>query len=190
MWDFAVRYRNLFSKYVLVGSFNSMRLSLNYYIGAKTTKKGGLKGGSGNLRLMMQSLNETPATPSLVRVIVVDDHDLLRESLRSMLECEQDLQIVAEAKDGQEAIELCLLHRPDLVLMDVRMPKLDGFEATRQIKKELGTTKVLIMSAYNNGEYVSEAIRAGAEGLVLKLASLKELQEAVRAVLCGEFRYR
>ena len=107
-----------------------------------------------------------------------------------MLECEQDLQIVAEAKDGQEAIELCRLHRPDLVLMDVRMPKLDGFEATRQIKKELGTTKVLIMSAYNNGEYVSEAIRAGAEGLVLKLASLKELQEAVRAVLCGEFRYR
>ncbi len=110
----------------------------------------------------------------------------MRESLRSMLECEQDLQIVAEAKDGQEAIELCRLHRPDLVLMDVRMPKLDGFEATRRIKKELGTTKVLMMSAYNNGEYVSEAIRAGAEGLVLKLASLEELREAVRGVLWGE----
>src|SRR5215208_1669467 len=138
----------------------------------------------------MQSLNENPAPPSLTRVIVVDDHDLLRASLRSMLECEGDLQIVDEAKDGQEAIELCRLHRPDLVLMDVRMPRVDGFEATRRIKEEVGTTKVLMMSAYNNGEYVSEAIRAGAEGLVLKLCSLEELREAVRAVLCGEFRYR
>jgi len=135
----------------------------------------------------MQSLNENPALPSLARVIVVDDHDLLRASLRSMLECEGDLQIVGEAKDGQEAIELCRLHRPDLVLMDVRMPRVDGFEATRRIKEEVGTTKVLIMSAYNDHEYVSEAIRAGAEGLVLKLASLKELHEAVREVLCGEF---
>ena len=138
----------------------------------------------------MQSLNENPDSPSYARVIVVDDHDLLRESLRSMLECDHDLQIVDEAKDGQEAIELCRLHRPDLVLMDVRMPRVDGFEATRRIKEEVGTTKVLIMSAYHNLEYVSEAIRAGAEGYVPKLASLKELHEAVREVLCGEFRYR
>ena len=138
----------------------------------------------------MQSLNENPALPSIARLIVVDDHDLLRESLRSMLECDQGLQIVEEAKDGQEAIDLCRLHRPDLVLMDVRMPRVDGFEATRRIKEELGTTKVLIMSAYHNLEYVSKAIRAGAEGYVPKLASLKELHEAVRDVLCGEFRYR
>ena len=144
-----------------------------------------------NLTLTMVSLNENPAPPSVATLIVVDDHDLLRESLRSMLECEGDLQIVDEAKDGQEAIELCRLHRPDLVLMDVRMPRVDGFEATRRIKEELGTTtKVLMMSAYHNLEYVSEAIRAGAEGYVPKLASLKELQEAVREVLCGEFRYR
>jgi DNA-binding NarL/FixJ family response regulator len=138
----------------------------------------------------MQSPNENPAPLSLTRVIVVDDHDLLRESLRSMLECEGDLQIVDEAKDGQEAVELCRLHRPDLVLMDVRMPRVDGFEATRRIKEEVGTTKVLMMSAYNDHEYVSEAIRAGAEGYVPKLTSLKELHEAVREVLCGEFRYR
>src|SRR5215208_1693540 len=137
----------------------------------------------------MQSLTENHAPPSLTRVIVVDDHDLLRESLRSMLECEGDLQIVEEAKDGQEAIELCRLHRPDLVLMDVRMPRVDGFEATRRIKEEVGTTKVLIMSAYNGREYVSEAIRAGAEGYVSKDASMEELHEAVRDVLCGEFRY-
>src|SRR5215208_1074418 len=123
------------------------------------------------------TLSENPASPSLPRVIIVDDHDLLRASLRSMLECDHDLQIVDEAKDGQEAIELCRVHRPDLVLMDVRMPRVDGFEATRRIKNELGTTKVLMMSAYNNREYVSEAIRAGAEDCVLKLASLEELQE-------------
>src|SRR5215212_10923265 len=98
----------------------------------------------------MQSPNENTAPPSIATVIIVDDHDLLRASLRSKLECEYDLRIVGEAKDGQEATELCLLHRPDLVLMDVRMPWVDGFEATRRIKEELGTTKVLIMSAYND----------------------------------------
>jgi len=89
----------------------------------------------------MQSPNENPAPPSIATVIVVDDHDLLRESLRSMLECDYDLQVVVEAKDGQEAIELCRLHRPDLVLMDVRMPRVDGFEATRRIKEELAQRK-------------------------------------------------
>ncbi len=83
----------------------------------------------------MQSLNENPTLPSIARLIVVDDHDLLRASLSSMLECDHGLQIVGEAKDGQEAIELCRLHRPDLVLMDVRMPRVDGFEATRRIKE-------------------------------------------------------
>jgi DNA-binding NarL/FixJ family response regulator len=135
----------------------------------------------------MQSPNENPAPLSLTRVIVVDDHDLLRESLRSMLECEGDLQIVDEAKDGQEAIELCRLHRPDLVFMDVRMPRVDGFEATRRIKEEVGTTKVLMMSAYNDHEYVSEAIRAGAEGFVPKLAPLEELHEAVRGCFKKSF---
>ena len=139
----------------------------------------------------MQSLNKNPDSPSFdspscSRLIIVDDHDLLRASLRSMLECEHDLRIVGEAKDRQEAIELCRLHRPDLVLMEVRMPRVDGFEATRRIKREAGTTKVLIMSAYNEREYGSEAIRAGAEGYVPKLASLEELREAVRGVLWGE----
>jgi DNA-binding NarL/FixJ family response regulator len=139
----------------------------------------------------MQSLNKNPDSPSFdspscARLIIVDDHDLLRESLRSMLECEHDLRIVGEAKDRQEAIELCRLHRPDLVLMDVRMPRVDGFEATRRIKREAGSTKVLMMSAYNEREYGSEAIRAGAEGYVPKLASLEELREAVRGVLWGE----
>jgi two-component system response regulator NreC len=135
----------------------------------------------------MHSPNESPAPPSCARLILVDDHDLLRESLRSMLECERGLQIVAEARDGQEAIELCLLHHPDLVLMDVRMPRVNGFEATRRIKEQLSTTKVLLMSAYHNLEYVSEAIRAGAEGFVPKLAPLEELHEAVRGCFKKSF---
>src|SRR5215212_7260394 len=137
----------------------------------------------------MQSLNENPAPPSLTRVIVVDDHDLLRASLRSMLECEGDLQIVDEAKDGQEAIELCRLHRPDLVLMDVRMPRVNGLEATQMIKDELPTTKVLLTSASENPVWISEAVRAGADGYVLKLSPVQELTDAIRGVLRGESQY-
>ena len=166
-----------------------MRLTLNFYIGAKTTKKGGLKGGSGNLRLMMQSLNENPAPPSIARVIIVDDNDSVRESLRSMLECDHDLQIVAGAKDGQEAIELCRLQHPDLVLMDVRMPKVNGFEATRIIKAELPTTKVLMLSAHFDSFFASEVERAGADGYVTKLCTVQELVDAIRGVLRGESHY-
>ena len=109
--------------------------------------------------------------------------------MRSMLECEPDLLVVGEAKDGQEAIELCRLHRPDLVVMDVRMPKMNGFEATRLIKEELCETKVLIMSAYDSLWCSTEAMKVGAEGYVLKLAPLKEIREAVREALEGEPQY-
>ncbi len=138
----------------------------------------------------MQSPNQTAAPPASVRLLVVDDHDLLRESMRALLECEPDLLVVGEAKDGQEAIELCRLHHPDLVVMDVRMPRVNGFEATRKIKEELcGATRVLIVSAYDDVVFVSEAMRAGAEGYVLKLAPLGELLEAIRGVLEGEPQY-
>jgi DNA-binding NarL/FixJ family response regulator len=106
-----------------------------------------------------------------------------------MLESEPDLLVVGEAKDGQEAIELCRLHRPDLVVMDVRMPRANGFEATRKIKEERWATRVLIVSAYDEVGFVSEAMRVGAEGYVLKLAPLGEILEAVRGVLEGEPQY-
>ena len=144
----------------------------------------------GKARPTVQSPNQTAAPPSCsARLLVVDDHDLLRESMRSILESEPDLLVVDEAKDGQEAIELCRLHRPDLVVMDVRMPRVNGFEATRKIKEERGVTKVLIVSAYENVGFVSEAMRAGAEGYVLKLAPLREILEAVRGALEGEPQY-
>ncbi len=109
--------------------------------------------------------------------------------MRLMLESEPDLLVVGEAKDGQEAIELCRLHRPDLVVMDVRMPRMNGFEATRKIKEECWATRVLIVSAYDHAGFVSEAKRVGAEGYVLKLAPLREILQTVRGALEGEPQY-
>jgi NarL family two-component system response regulator LiaR len=113
----------------------------------------------------------------------------VRESTRSLLDSEPDLLIIDEAKDGQETIELTRIQRPDLVLMDVGMPTVNGLEATRTIKEELPTTKVLIMSAYEDPLLVSEAVRAGADGYVLKLSLLQEQLDAIRGVLGGESRY-
>jgi DNA-binding NarL/FixJ family response regulator len=109
--------------------------------------------------------------------------------MRCLLDSEPDLRIIDEAKDGQEIIELTRLQRPELVLMDVGMPKVNGFEATRTIKEELPMTKVLIMSAYENPVFVSDAVRAGADGYVLKLSPLPELLAAIRGVLGGESQY-
>src|SRR5215210_1248212 len=133
------------------------------------------------------SSSSSPA--SSARVIIADDHDLVRESMRSLLDSEPDLRIVDEAKDGQESIELTRLQRPDLVLMDVRMPKVNGFEATRTIKEELPTTKVLIVSAYEDPLWDSEAVRAGADGYVLKLSLVQDQLDAIRGVLRGESQY-
>ena len=123
---------------------------------------------------------------SSARIIIADDHELVREAMRSLLDSEPDLRIVDEAKDGQEIIELCRLRRPDLVIMDVRMPMVNGLEATRTIKEELPTTKVLIWSAYEDRVLVSDAVRAGADGYVLKLSPVQELMDAIRGVLGGE----
>ena len=138
----------------------------------------------------MPDPNETsaPLSPS-VRLIVADSHPLQPESVRLMLETEPDLQIIAEAKDGQEVIELCRRHRPDLVLMSASMPNLNGFEATRTIKEELPATKVLILSGHDDPFFLSKAAKAGADGYALKLAPLREIREAIRGMLQGEFRY-
>ena len=109
--------------------------------------------------------------------------------MRSLLDSQPDLQIIDEAKDGQETIDLTRLQRPDLVLMDVRMPKVNGLEATQTIKEEFPTTKVLIMSAYEDPLLVSDAVRAGADGYVLKLSLVQEQLAAIRGVLGGESQY-
>jgi DNA-binding NarL/FixJ family response regulator len=120
------------------------------------------------------------------RLLIADDHALAREGMRSMLANEPDLQIVGEARDGEEALELCRRFRPELILMDVRMPKMDGLEATRAIKEVSPQTAILMVSTYESQEYLVEAIKAGAAGYILKEATKGELLSTLRGVLDGE----
>ena len=120
------------------------------------------------------------------RVVIVDDHDLVRDGYQRMLAREEGLEVVGEAANGREAVERCRELRPDLVLMDVRMPKMDGLEATRRIKAEFPTTGVLVVTTYDNPDYLLEAIEAGAAGYVLKDAPRQQLVNAVRRTLNGE----
>jgi DNA-binding NarL/FixJ family response regulator len=134
-------------------------------------------------------MEETPDMQgeiSPVRIIIADDHILVREGIQAMLESEPDLEVIGEAADGREALELCRELCPDLVLMDVRMPVMDGLEATREIKRECPETSVLMVTTYESSDYLFEAIKAGAAGYVLKNVSKPQLSNALRRVLSGE----
>ncbi len=120
------------------------------------------------------------------RILIADDHDLVREGLRAVLSGEADLEVVGEATDGQEALKMCRSLKPDLVLMDVRMPKSDGLEATRAIKEEMPGVSVVMVTMHENPDYLLEAIRAGAAGYILKDAEGERLVGAVRRTLNGE----
>ena len=117
------------------------------------------------------------------QLLIVDDHDLMRETTRLMLEGEPDLEVVGEAVNGRHALELCRQLRPDLVLMDVRMPEMDGLTATRAIKEELPAISVLLVTAYESDDYRWEGASAGAAGYILKDAPRQQLLEAVRKAL-------
>ncbi len=119
-------------------------------------------------------------------LLIADDHDLIRDGLRGMLKGEPDFEVVGEAANGREALVLCRSLRPDLVLMDVRMPEMDGLEATRAIKREHPEIGVLIVTMHDNPDYMFEAIKGGAAGYVLKDASRDEVITAVRQALDGE----
>jgi DNA-binding NarL/FixJ family response regulator len=120
------------------------------------------------------------------RLVIVDDHDLARAGLASLLSTDPRLHIVGEATTGREALAVCRHLRPDLVLMDVRIPDLDGLAATRAIKQECPGTSVIIVTMHENADYLVEAVRAGAAGYVLKGASKQELVSTVSRVLAGE----
>jgi RNA polymerase sigma factor (sigma-70 family) len=120
------------------------------------------------------------------RLVIADDHALVREGMRAMLAKEADLRVVGEAENGREAVELCRDLHPDLVLMDVRMPEMDGLKATRAIKEECPQTSVLVVTTHESPEYLLDAIKAGAAGYVLKEATKQQLLKAVRGVLSGE----
>jgi DNA-binding NarL/FixJ family response regulator len=121
-----------------------------------------------------------------IRVMLADDHDLVRAGVRSLLEKMTDIEVVAEAGDGHQALELTKKLLPDVVLMDVAIPGLNGLEALARITKEFPAVKVIILSMHANEEYVLQALRAGACGYLVKDAAVAELELAVRAVTRGE----
>ena len=121
-----------------------------------------------------------------IRILLADDHAVLREGMRNLIEREKDLVIVGEASDGEEAVKLADELKPDLVLMDIVMPKLSGIEATRLIKRANPTTCVLILSAYSDIRYIIGLLEAGACGYLLKNSRSNEVIEAIRTVKSGE----
>jgi DNA-binding NarL/FixJ family response regulator len=134
----------------------------------------------------MSSETESGMQTVPARVLVADDHELVRDGFKRVLGYERDLAVVGEATNGREAVELCGDLKPDLVLMDVRMPQMDGLEATRQIKVDHPEISVLVITTYENPEYLLEAIKAGAAGYVLKDAPNQQLLSAMRRALEGE----
>ena len=107
----------------------------------------------------------------LITVLLAEDHMIVREGFRKMLELEADLEVVGEAQDGRQAIALAKKLRPAVILMDIAMPRLNGLEATRQLRKELPTTKVIVLSAHSDDAYVQSATDAGAVGLFMENAT-------------------
>jgi DNA-binding NarL/FixJ family response regulator len=124
----------------------------------------------------------------MIRVLIADDQELVRAGFRALLDAEDDIEVVAEAADGATAVSLAMTHVPDVVLMDVRMPQLDGIEATRRIAadRRLHDVRIVILTTYETDEYVFDGLRAGASGFLVKDTSPTELLRAVRVVANGE----
>ena len=124
----------------------------------------------------------------MIRVLIADDQELVRAGFRALLDAEDDIEVVGEAGDGAAAVRLATRHVPDVVLMDVRMPELDGIEATRRIAADahLQDVRVVILTTYETDEYVFDGLRAGASGFLVKDTSPTELLRAVRVVAAGE----
>lgn len=120
-----------------------------------------------------------------IRVLIVDDHEVVREGLRAMIEGEEDITVVGEASDGAEALAKAQELSPTVVLMDIRMPEVDGLEATRRLKSLLPSTCVVMLSMYDNDAYIVDAIRAGAAGYILKDVSRELLIHTLKAASAG-----
>jgi DNA-binding NarL/FixJ family response regulator len=122
----------------------------------------------------------------VITVLIADDQELVREGLRMMLDAEADLTVLGEAADGDQALAAARNHDPDVLLMDVRMPKLDGIEATRRLVAAGGRARVLVLTTFDLDEYVYQAMKAGASGFLLKDSNREQLVSAVRTVAAGE----
>ena len=122
----------------------------------------------------------------MIRVLLADDQALVRGGFRLILEAESDIEVVAEAADGEQAVTAALETKPDLVLMDIRMPVLDGIEATRRLVPQLGDTRVVMLTTFDLDDYVVDAFRAGASGFLLKTSPPPQLVAAIRTVHAGD----
>jgi DNA-binding NarL/FixJ family response regulator len=123
---------------------------------------------------------------AVIRVLLVDDQALVRGGFHSILSGQDDIEVIGEASDGAEAVELAISSSPDVVLMDIRMPRLDGIEATRLLLSGRSAARVLMLTTFDQDEYVYEAFRAGASGFLLKSAPPRELAGAIRTVAAGD----
>ena len=121
-----------------------------------------------------------------IAILLADDHNVLRQGIAQMLDDQPDMKVVAQASNGSDAVNLARTHQPDIVLLDINMPEMDGVEAARRITAEIPETGVIILTMYRRDDYVFEAIKAGANGYLLKEVELGELLEAIRAVARGE----
>ncbi|MEL6461445.1 MAG: response regulator transcription factor [Cyanobacteria bacterium J06621_15] len=121
----------------------------------------------------------------MIKVVLVDDQHLIRQGLKTLLELEPDLEIIGEAENGREAIEMVEKLQPDVVLMDIRMPVMDGVAATREIRSKFAQTKILVLTTFDDDEYIKAALQHGAMGYLLKDTPSEELAVAIRAVYRG-----
>jgi DNA-binding NarL/FixJ family response regulator len=124
--------------------------------------------------------------PLKTRILLADDHTLVREGLKALLDAQPDLEVVAEANDGREAVDLAVEHEVDLAVLDVTMPRMTGLQAAAELAWRRPETKVLMLSMHDNEQYFFEALKAGASGYVLKTAANRDLIEACRATMRGE----
>lgn len=134
----------------------------------------------------MQKTGLEIITMSKIRVVLAEDHAIMREGIREFIQRQTDMEVVGEAGDGEEAVKLVAQVKPDVVVMDIRMPKLNGIEATKQIKSQFPSTAILILTAYDSDQYIFALLEAGAAGYLLKGVKANELIDAIRAVYAGE----
>jgi DNA-binding NarL/FixJ family response regulator len=122
----------------------------------------------------------------MIRVLVADDHPVVQHGLITMLELEDDIEVIGGAADGEEAVEQARIHRPDVILLDVQMPTMDGIEALRRIRAHDPEARVIVLTTYRNEDYLFPSLQAGARGYLLKDATREQLAGAIRAVFAGE----
>ena len=121
-----------------------------------------------------------------IKVVVADDHTILRQGIKALLNNQEEIEVVGEAKDGREAIKVIEELLPDVILMDIAMPGLNGLEATRRIKKKFPMTKVVVLTMHTNEEYIFQILNAGADGYLVKETAFQDLISAINSVHRGE----